>query len=82
MGYWGQPIQALLVWIKLIRLREVSKKKEESFWISSFLGLVQGSMVHIFPEIQLQGLLLQDTGYSLNFSVPLSLGVLFPYIAI
>ena len=31
MGYQGQPIQALLVWIKLIRLREVSRKKEESF---------------------------------------------------
>ena len=39
-------------------------------------------MVYIFLEFRLQGLLLQDTGYSVNFSVPLSLGVLFPYIAI
>ena len=38
MDYRAQPMQALLVWIKLIRLREVSRKKEESFWISSSLG--------------------------------------------
>ena len=37
MGYQSQPIQALLVWLKLIRVQEVSKKKEESFWISSSL---------------------------------------------
>ena len=39
-------------------------------------------MVHIFLEFRLQGFLLQDIGYSLNFSVSLSIGVLFPYIAI
>ena len=38
MGYQSLLIQASLVWLKLIRVQEVSRKKEERFWISSSSG--------------------------------------------